>query len=170
MSFTASDFDAETPSLIETVEDYLHTQNWHFLRPSDEEIFVEVTGAQGKYKLFFLWDEATASLQICSEMDVQLNDGQTRACNDLLASINNRMWLGHFDTTQNDSGIVPCFRYTGLYRGLSYDAGSAMVNGLVELAISECDRTRQAFIMLGQDMNTADPLFDLAIAAPAGQG
>ena len=171
MSFTAgdTDFDLDAPSLIETVEDYLHTQNWHFMRPSNEELFVEVAGDQGKYKLFFLWDETTSSLQICCETDVILADTHNQAFNNLLANVNTRMWLGHFDATRTQNKIIPCFRYTGLYRGLSQEAGSHMINGLVQLAITECDRTRQAFVMLDQD--TSDTaLFDLALAAPAGRG
>lgn len=170
MAFTANDIEGENPSLLETVEEYLYAQNWHYLRPSDEEIFVEIAGDQGTYKLFFVWDDRTASLQICCELDVTLQAAQMPACHTLLAAINNRIWLGHFDTTTTDDGIIPCFRYTGLYRGLSHDAGGVMVNGLVQLAITECDRTRQAFVMLGQDIAATDPLYDLAIAAPAGQG
>ncbi|MES2729792.1 MAG: YbjN domain-containing protein [Pseudomonadota bacterium] len=177
MPLSVSDIEVDigAPSIIETVEDCLHTQNWHFMRPSDAEIFVEVTGTQGKYKLFFLSDETTSSLQICCELDVVLYDHDRHAFNKLLATINNRMWLGHFDGTQAGNQIIPCFRYTGLYKGLPYEAASQTVNSLVELAIAECDRTRQAFTMLIDAHTVAESArtaahFDLALAAPAGRG
>lgn len=167
MSFESID----THNLLETVEEYLHAQNWRFMRPSDEEIYVELKGSAGNYRLFFLWDDQTASLQLCCELDVTLADGRACELYKLMAEINNRLWLGHFDFTHDEGRLTPCFRYTGLYRGMPESAASQMVDDLIQLAVTECDRTRQAFVLMGDHEEQSSPeLVQLALAAPAGQG
>jgi hypothetical protein len=160
----------DTHNLLETVEEYLHAQNWRFMRPSDEEIYVELKGA-GTYRLFFLWDEQTASLQLCCELDVTIDANRACEVYSLMAEINNRLWLGHFDFTNDEGRLTPCFRYTGLYRGMPESAASQMVDDLIQLAVTECDRTRQAFVLMSGEAEDASPeLVQLALAAPAGQG
>ena len=91
---------------------------------------------------------------------------------EMLAQINTKLWLGHFDMTVEAGLYTPCFRYTGLYRGMNEGMAGQIVDDLIQLAVTECDRTRHAFAML------ADPtlalqdnaMLQLALAAPAGRG
>lgn len=160
----------DTHNMLESVEEYLSAQNWRFMRPSDEEIYVELKGAIGAYKLFFLWDDHTASLQLCCEMDVSCKAEAALSLYRMLADINTKMWLGHFDLTTEADTITPCFRYTGLYRGMSESAAGQMVDDLIQLAVTECDRTRHAFAMMSGQQESDSAMLQLALAAPAGQG
>ena len=60
----------------------------------------------------------------------------------LLAMVNERMWLGHFDLWIEDG--VPMFRHAVLTRGGTGMHASQMEE-LIEIAITECERFYPAF-------------------------
>ncbi len=60
----------------------------------------------------------------------------------LLATINERMWLGHFDVDSDEH--TPMFRHTTLLRG-AQGASVEQLEDLVDIALTECERFYPAF-------------------------
>ena len=90
------------------------------------ELAVEINGRWCNYRLFFLArGNGRTSLFMCFEtrVDIQSYSG----VHHLLALINEKLWLGHFDLSSEDG--TPMFRHTLLLRG----AGPASVEQLEDL-------------------------------------
>jgi hypothetical protein len=60
----------------------------------------------------------------------------------LLAMANEKLWLGHFDLWSEEG--LPMFRHSALFRD---EAGASveLIEDLVDIAITECDRFYPAF-------------------------
>ena len=69
-------------------------------------------------------------------------DQLTQALNSLLALVNEKMWLGHFDLWSEDG--LPMYRHSLPLRGAG-GAASSQVEDLVTVALEECERFYPAF-------------------------
>ena len=61
---------------------------------------------------------------------------------ELLATINEKLWLGHFGLWDEEG--VPMFRHTSLLRG-GTGLSPEQIEDMVDLAVSECERFYPAF-------------------------
>jgi hypothetical protein len=113
---------------LDIVEEILAGNEWLHERASEEELAAEVEGRWCDYRLFFVWREET--------------DAKRRDIHDLLALINEKLWLGHFEVSSDDA--IPMFRHTTLYKG-GAGASSESLEDLVNIALSECERFFPAF-------------------------
>lgn len=152
---------------LDGVEDVLVTQNWAFNRMNRDELFVEMKGRHGNYRMVFMWDEDTAALQFCSEYDITISErNYSKAC-EILADINSQIWLGHFEVSRTE--FTPCFRHTQLFRGMTQSSGAEHLQDLMEIALNECDRHHAAFLALAQSYTPDEESMALAIMPVAGQ-
>ena len=74
--------------------------------------------------------------------DMKVPEAKRSAICELLAVINEKLWLGHFGLWEDEG--VPMFRHTSLLRG-GVGLSSEQVEDLVDLAVSECERFYPAF-------------------------
>jgi len=144
MSTMASTHDdsAVGSNPIDLVEEIVAANSWAHERASDDEMIVEIDGRWCGYRLFFVWQaELNAMLFSCGfEMRVPRN--RRSAVYELLALVNERLWLGHFDLGLDDG--QPSFRHAVLLRG-SIGASVEQLEDLVDIAVSECERFYPAF-------------------------
>ncbi|MEO5373001.1 MAG: YbjN domain-containing protein [Alphaproteobacteria bacterium] len=127
---------------LDMVEEIVHAHDWAFDRRSDEEMAVEVPGHWSTYSLYFAWSEELRALHLSSAMDIRVPDRRRAAMYEVLAMINERLWLGHFALWDDES--MPMFRHSVLVRGgspLSQDH----VEDLVDVAMNECERYYPVF-------------------------
>ncbi len=125
---------------IDIVEELVSANEWAFERASDEEMLVEVVGRWASYRMHFVWQRDLSSMYFSC-----LLDAKRGAASELIALINERMWLGHFEIGSEDG--VPVFRHTVLLRGLG-SASVEQVEDLVDIAVAECERFFPAFQFL----------------------
>lgn len=116
--------------------------DWDFDRPSDRELTVQVPGRWCDYSLYFAWNADIAAMHFTCAFDLRVPAGRRAQVHELLALINEKMWLGHFGMW-DDEGL-PMFRHALLLRGLR-EASSEQMEDLVDTAIIECDRFYPAF-------------------------
>jgi len=116
--------------------------DWDFDRPSDRELTVQVPGHWCDYSLYFAWNADIAAMHFTCAFDLRVPAGRRAQVHELLALINEKMWLGHFGMW-DDEGL-PMFRHALLLRGLR-EASSEQMEDLVDTAIIECDRFYPAF-------------------------
>src|SRR5947207_13813562 len=127
---------------LELIEQVVAGHDWPFDRTSDREIAVEVAGRWCDYRMFFSWREDVEALHFTCAYDVRIPTERHNDIHILLALINEKMWLGHFDLW-TDEGL-PMFRHAIPLRGTS-GLMPEQLNDLVEVAISESERFYPAF-------------------------
>ena len=82
---------------IDLVEDIAAANAWAADRQNDDELAVQVTGQWCDLQLWFAWHAETRSLFISCALDMRVPEDRRDAIYPLLAKINERLWIGHFD-------------------------------------------------------------------------
>lgn len=127
---------------LDLVEQLVEANEWAFDRSSDDELAVEVTGRWCDFHLFFCWREELHALHFSCLFDSRAPKSKIDEIAKLLALVNERLWLGHFDLSSEDG--VTMFRHTVPMRGAPA-ASVEMVEDLMDVAIGECERFYPAF-------------------------
>lgn len=141
-------------------------RGWPCQTVSEDEISGEIQGSWAKYQLRCIWRGDDNVLQVLCLPDIRIADEKRAAAYELVAMVNEQMWLGHFDIWSN--GSVLLYRHGAMLGDdglLSLDQAQA----LVETAVEECDRFYPAFqFVLWGDKNPRDAL-DSALVDAAGE-
>ena len=103
---------------------------------------VEIAARWCDYRLFFVWQGAVSAMQFSCQFDMKVQSPRRTQLNDLLAEVNTKMWLGHFDLCSEES--APMFRHTILLRGTG-GVAVEQLEDLMEAALCECERYYPAF-------------------------
>lgn len=127
---------------MDLVEQFVAANDWAFDRRSDEELAAEVPGQWCNYSLYFAWREDMGAIHFTCAFDMKVPEAKRGAIGELLAIINERLWLGHFGLWEDEG--VPMFRHTSLLRG-GMGLAPEQLEDLVDLAITECERFYPAF-------------------------
>jgi hypothetical protein len=130
------------PNPLDIVEEIVAANQWPFDRTSEDELVVEITGKWCDYRLYFMWRDDLSALHFTCAFDARVPDTRRRETHDLLALINEKLWLGHFDVSLEEG--MPMFRHTVPLRGLS-GASVEQLEDLVDSAFTECERFYPAF-------------------------
>ena len=142
MTFSATMEEEAAANPLDLVEQFVSANDWPFDRRSDEEMAVEVPGKWCDYSLYFAWREDIGALHFTCAFDMKVQTAKKPPVYELLAIINERMWLGHFGLWAEEA--VPMFRHSILLRGLG-GASMEQIEDLVDIALSECERFYPAF-------------------------
>lgn len=127
---------------LDVVEEMVLANEWAFERTNDDELVAEIAGRCCDYRLYFVWQPDLNALYFSSLYDMRVAQNKRPPLYELLALINEKLWVGHFDFCSEES--MPMFRHTILLRGLA-GASSEQVEDLVDIALSECERFYPAF-------------------------
>lgn len=127
---------------IDVAETVMMDRDWVFDRPDDGELIAEAKGAFCNLRIWFNWDENNEGLSIACALDSKPPRHCIPKLHPLLAMVNEKLWLGHFDVSSDDGEIL--FRHALL---LKHDkiATAAQLEELIDIAIEECDRFYPAF-------------------------
>jgi hypothetical protein len=141
---TAVSFEttSNTHNPLDILEEIVLANEWAFDRSTEEEMVVEIKGRWCDYRLFFIWQTEISAMQFSAQFDMKVPPARRSAVVDLLAEINCKMWLGHFDVCPDE--MTPMFRQTVLLRG-ARGASVEQMEDLVDIALSECERYYPAF-------------------------
>lgn len=131
-----------THNPLDMLEEMVVANEWPFDRVSEEEMVVEINGRWCEYRLFFMWQAEVSAMQFSCQYDMKVPPGRKLAVAELLAEINPKMWLGHFDVCHDQH--TPMFRQTTLLRG-ARAASAEQLEDLMDIAMSECERFYPAF-------------------------
>jgi hypothetical protein len=137
-----------TANPIDLVEEIVQANEWAHDRASDEEMVVEIAGRWCSYQLLFVWQR------------------EINAVFELLAVVNERLWLGHFDLASDDQS--PAFRQGVLLRGAS-GASVEQIEDLVDISVSECERFYPAFQLVVWGGKPAEEAIAAAMIDPLGE-
>jgi hypothetical protein len=127
---------------LDLAEMVIMDRDWVFDRPADGELIAEVNGALCNYRVWFNWQEDSGGLTLCCSLESKFPKQILSKIHSLLALVNEKLWLGHFDICSEDGSVT--FRHSLLLRE---GAGTTAehLQELLDLAISESDRFYPAF-------------------------
>ncbi len=127
---------------LDIVEEIVGGYDWSFERFSDEELLAGCSGQWCDYSLHFSWRDDLSAMHLASTIDLRFPAARRGSVYELLAVINSKLWLGHFDLAADAS--LPVFRHAVLFRG-SRGATVEQLEDLVDIAVAECERFYPAF-------------------------
>ena len=151
---------------IDLVEEIVQANEWAHDRASDEEMVVEISGRWCDYHLLFIWQREINALHFSCSFEMKVPKARRAAVFELLAVVNERLWLGHFDLTSND--YSPAFRQGALLRGAG-GASVEQIEDLVDIAVSECERFYPAFQLVVWGGKPAEEAIAAAMIDPMGE-
>jgi hypothetical protein len=123
-------------------------RGWPFEIISDDEVTGEVQGSWAKYQLRAIWRGDDNVLQLLCLPDIRVSKEKHRQAHELLALVNEQMWLGHFDDGMLSIG---------------------QAQALTEIAIDECDRFYPAFQFVLWGDKEPRAALDAALVDAAGE-
>ena len=150
---------------IDLLEELVSANEWRFDRTNDGEMVVEIGGNWCDYRMYFSWQEDLAAVYFSCLFDVRIPAQKRPQAADLVAMINEKLWLGHFDLCSED--LVPMFRHTMLMRG--GHASIEPLEDLVDIALNECERYFPAFQFVLWGGKSPREALDAAMLDPVGE-
>jgi len=151
---------------IDLVEEIVLANEWRHDRSSDEEMIVEVSGRWCDYRMLFVWHREMSALHFSCCFEMKVSRVRRAAVYELLAAVNEKMWLGHFDLAPDD--YSPSFRHGVLLRGAS-GASVEQIEDLVEISLCECERFFPAFQLVVWGGKSAEEAIAAAMIDPIGE-
>ena len=127
---------------IDIFEQVVRAQGWRFERIKDDEMAAEVRGNWCDYSMHFSWAPEISAVHVTCAFDVRVPERDLVRVYELLALINDRMWLGHFCLWSGEG--LPLYRHAMPLRGAGTLARE-QVEDLLEVAVTECERFYPAF-------------------------
>jgi hypothetical protein len=151
---------------LDTVEQFVAARSLAYERPADDEIVVTVDGRWCVYRLWFAWEAEIDALLFSCAFDMKLPKPCRAPVSALLALINERMWIGHFDVWAEEAS--PMFRHGMLLSGGAV-LSTEQVEDLIDIAISECERYYPAFQYVIWGGKRPDEAMQMAVLDPQGE-
>ncbi|MDE2563605.1 MAG: YbjN domain-containing protein [Sphingomonadales bacterium] len=148
---------------VEMLAALFEARGWEFEFVSDDEIVGEIQGSWASYQLRGIWRADDRVLQVLCLPDIRVATDKKGSFHELLALINEQVWLGHFDIWSN--GSVLLYRHA-LMLGDEGLLSLTQAQTLIEAALDECDRFYPAFqFVLWGDKSPADALSSAMVDA-----
>jgi hypothetical protein len=127
---------------LDVVEHMAVGNNWPFERAAEDEVAIVVTGKWTNYQVSFTWMREIEALHLACAFDMRVPDPRLLEVQQLIALINEQMWIGHFDVwTQN--GVV-MFRHALLLAG-GGSPSDRQCEAVLGTALDSCERYFPAF-------------------------
>ena len=158
--------DSHRLNPLDIVEQIVEYNEWIFDRSSDREMAVQVPGSWCDYSLHFAWNDDIEAIHFTCAFDMRVAPERRPLVHELLALVNDRLWLGHFSVWENEG--VPMFRYAMPLRGAN-GLVTEQMEDLVETAIMECEKFYPAFQYVIWGGKTASDAFSLAMIETMGE-
>jgi hypothetical protein len=129
---------------LDVVEHVLTAENLQFDRTEDGDLAFNLSGDWKDYELWFAWRPEGDCLQLCLSLDFQVEPDRRSAAFELIAAINPRVWLGHFELWESGEII---FRH-GMALMTGEQPSLAQAAAMIDVAMEGADRFYPAFDFL----------------------
>ena len=153
----------EDAAPVDMLASLFEARGWPCEYVGDDEISGEIQGSWASYTIRGIWRHEDHVLQLLALPDIRVPDDKRQAMFELLALVNEQLWIGHFDIWSN--GNVLLYRH-GFMLGDDGLLSLAQAQTAVEAAIDECDRFYPAFqFVLWGDKTPAEALASAMVDA-----
>ena len=133
---------------LDLIEDIIITNDWNYERDANKNIHVEVGGEWCDYQLSFGINDEINLLYISCALDIKIPQSRLKDLNNFLASINEKLLVGHFEVWTEDFWPV-------LKQSFPIPTDQKLCRNQLEqsslLALGECEKFYPAFQMFAWD-------------------
>lgn len=155
--------ESDDAAPVDMLAALFEARGWTYEFASDEEILGEVQGSWASYQVRGIWRAEDRVLQVLCLPDIRVANDKKAAFFELLALINEQVWLGHFDIWSN--GSVLLYRHA-MMLGDDGLLSLTQAQTAVEAALDECDRFYPAFqFVLWGDKSPSEALSSAMVDA-----
>jgi hypothetical protein len=151
---------------LEVVERMAASNDWPFEPVAETEIALPINGVRANYQATFTWMEDVEVLHLACAFEMKVPQNRLPEIQRLIVSINEQLWLGHFDVW-NQNGMI-MFRH-----GLLLVGGVAVSGRQCEVALGSaldtCERYYPAFQFVVWAGKTAHEAMDCVMIETFGQ-
>ena len=158
--------EADDAAPVEMLAQLFEAHGWPCEFTGEDEISGEIQGSWTTYQVKGVWRREDRVLQLLCLPEIRVPDTKRKVAYELLAMINEQLWLGHFDIWSQ--GGVLLYRH-GLMLGEEGLLSLSMAQIAVEAAVSECDRFYPAFQFVLWGDKTPRQALDAALVDAAGE-
>ena len=158
--------DVDSAHPLDVVERIVSSNDWIFDRRSDQEMAVQVPGHWCDYSLYFAWNEEIGALHFTCAFDMRVPKEKRFDVNQLMAHVNERIWLGHFGMWEDEG--LPMYRHAMPLRG-TQGPTAEQLEDLLDTAVYECERFYPAFQFVIWGGKTAAEAITAAMIETAGE-
>jgi hypothetical protein len=134
--------EIRTYNPLDIVERLATSRDWAFDRANDDEVTLVVSGDWAEYQLSFTWMGDIEALHLACAFDLKVPSLRRSEIVELIAKVNEQLWVGHFDFWEKDGLIM--FRQALILAGGS-SASDDQCEALLGTAMQACERYFQAF-------------------------
>jgi hypothetical protein len=127
---------------LDSVERLATNRDWAFDRASDDEVTLVVSGDWAEYQLSFTWMSDIEALHLACAFDLKVPALRRAEIVELIAKVNEQLWVGHFDFWEKDGLIM--FRQALMLAG-GCTPTDDQCEALLGTAVQACERYFQAF-------------------------
>ncbi len=160
------EFHRQIANPIDLIEKVAGAHSWTFERSGEDEMSIEISGQWSDYRLFFSWLDDLCAIHFACAFEMNVPDHRRAAINELLARINERMAVGHFDLWAERG--LPVFRQSTLLRGAA-GISVEQIEDLIDIALAECERFYPAFQYVVWGGKTPADAVDAAMIETVGE-
>ncbi len=126
---------------VDLVENIATIHNWAFERSTEDELTLSVEGSWCDYHISLNWRDDLETLHMACAFDLKVAPTRINEIYRLIASINEQLWLGHFDLWRQEGMLL--FRHSLMLNGAEPTAGQC--EALLHAALSTSERYYQSF-------------------------
>ncbi len=157
---------SEDAAPVEMLAALFEAHGWPCEFVNDDEVCGEIPGSWTTYQLRGIWRREDHVLQLLCLPEVRVPEAKKRVAYELIAMVNEQLWLGHFDIWSQ--GGVLLYRHGNMV-GEDGMLSLGVAQMAVDSAVSECDRFYPAFqFVLWGDKNPREAL-DAALVDAVGE-
>ena len=142
---------------IDMVESIFTAKSYEIERRNINEVVVEVQGKWANMLLFFAWETSMKCLHMSWLMDINNTIADRSKVFELLALVNENLWVGHFSywTEQN----MPVFKHS-VFLNYEEEYFEHKISQMIDIAVNECERIYPVFkAVLTKGMEPQDALY-----------
>ena len=165
MSITETE-SRRTAHPVDVVEHMASLNHWSFDREDDDEISISVAGGWTDYHVAFTWLPDLDAMHVGGAFDIKFNDRRRAEILNLIAIMNEQLWVGHFGLWERESVVI--FRHAIVLAG-GAEPSRPQCEAILQAAIAACERYYQAFQFVIWAGRNAREALDAALFETAGE-
>jgi hypothetical protein len=119
------------------VERMATRNDWDFSRTVEDEILLAIAGKLTDYQVSFTWMEDIRILHLACAFEMKLPSRRLAELQQLIAKINEQLWIGHFDAWGQDDLVM--FRHALLLTG-GVSTSARQCEAVLGAALDSCER------------------------------
>ncbi|MGE3145404.1 MAG: YbjN domain-containing protein [Pseudorhodoplanes sp.] len=127
---------------LDVVEQLASGNDWSFEREGDDEITILIAGKWTDYQVSFTWMDELEALHLACAFELKVPERRRIEVQQLIASMNEQMWVGHFDLWSKDGMVM--FRHALVLAG-GLEPSNDQCKAVIATALDSCERYFPAF-------------------------